>query len=65
MTVFFTYSMLHFNIQFAGSLVQYDDLRISNQSSDNGDALPLSIWDFATTFPDICKDDPMAYRLFK
>lgn len=56
--MFFTHSVLQFNVQFAGGLVQYDDLRISNQSSDDGDALPLSIWKSATVFPDICKDKP-------
>lgn len=61
--VFYTYSMLHFNIQFAGGLIQYDDLRISNQSSDDGDALLLSIREFSTAFPYICKDEAWAYRL--
>ncbi|KAF3853955.1 hypothetical protein F7725_014643 [Dissostichus mawsoni] len=36
-------SMLHFNIQFAGGLVQYDDLRLPDQSSDDGQALLLSV----------------------
>lgn len=48
--------MLHFNIQFAGSLIQYEDLRISNQSPDDGDALLLSLWKSATTFTYICMD---------
>lgn len=61
---FFTYSMLRFNIQFAGRLIQYDDLRISNQSSDDGDALLLSAWKFVTTFAYICKDKPKEYRWF-
>lgn len=57
--------MLCINIQFAGSLVQYDDLRVSNQSSDDGDALPLSCCKFLTTFSYVCKDQKDQLDYFK
>lgn len=41
-TMSLTYGVPHFSIHFAGSLIQYDDLWISNQSSDQGDAVLLS-----------------------
>lgn len=45
----FTYSMPHFSIHFASSLIQYEDLWLSNQSSDEGDAVLLSIGKFVAT----------------
>lgn len=52
----YTYRMLRLGIQFAGCFIQNDDLRVSNQSSDHGDALLLSSCKMAPTFSNIWED---------
>lgn len=60
--VFLTHRPLRINVQFARSLIQNDDLRVSNQSSDHGDTLLLSLWQFASTLAYICKKKILVSR---
>lgn len=45
----FTHSLPHFSVHFAGGLVQHDDLRLSDQRSDDADGVFLSVGQFVPT----------------
>lgn len=59
----YTYWMLRLDIQFTGCFIQNDDLRVSNQSSDHGDALLLSSCKTTPTFSYIWEDEQHRPRL--
>lgn len=49
----FTHSLPHFSVHFASGLVQHDDLRLSDQCSDDADGVLLSVRQFVPTVAQI------------